>query len=109
MSLCKNPETTALNFFSIRTLLSKNLLSVEIDVATAKAGVGEDAVPRLADEGRTLAAPHLIFRREAEEDLRDQVARQIGKSSTVVLGGAADDGAISDDVLVPHGHGGEER
>ena len=99
--------TSSKNFLSVE--LSKNFLSVELNVAATEAGVGDDAVPRLADEGRTLAAPHLIFRREAEEDLRDQVARQIVKSSTVVLGVAADDGAISDDVLVPHGHGGEER
>ena len=93
-----------LNFFS-NTMLSENLLSVEINVAAAEAGVGEDSVPRLADEGRTLAPPPSIFWREAEEDLHDQVVRQIGQSSTIVLGGDAGDVATDDDVLVPHGHG----
>ena len=87
-----------LNFFS-NTMLSENLLSVEINVAAAEAGVGEDSVPRLADEGRTLAPPPSIFRREAEEDLYDQVVRQIGQSSAIVLD-AADDGATFDDILI---------
>ncbi|KAF8713947.1 hypothetical protein HU200_027931 [Digitaria exilis] len=64
---------------------------MEIDVAAAEAGVGEDAAPAPADEGDALAVLKL-FRRDAEEDLGDEVLRQIGErraAATVlcVLGG----------------------
>jgi hypothetical protein len=86
------------------TSLSENLFSVEISVAAAEAGVGEDAVPQLADEGCTLAAPRSHFRREAEEDVFEKVVRQIGQCRHIIgrrtivvlrlLGGAVDDHVV---------------
>ena len=49
---------------------------MEAAVAAEEGGVGEDAAPRLADEGRAEEARWLV-RREAEEDLHDDVLVQL--------------------------------
>lgn len=54
-----------------------HLYFVASKVAAAETGVGDDAVPGLADDGSALAEPSL-FRRESEEDLLENVIRQIG-------------------------------
>ena len=48
-----------------RKSLPINLVSVAVSVAAAEDGVGEDAVPRLADKGGALAALPSLCRREA--------------------------------------------
>jgi len=60
-----------------RKSLPINLVSVAVSVAAAEAGVGlgEDAVPRLADKGGALAALPSLCRREAEEDVAEKVGR----------------------------------
>ena len=58
-----------------RKSLPINLVSVAVSVAAAEDGVGEDAVPRLADKGGALAALPSLCRREAEEDVAEKVGR----------------------------------
>lgn len=50
---------------------------MEAAVAAEEGGVGEDAAPRLADEGGPDEV-RWLFRRDAEEDLRDGVAGDEG-------------------------------
>jgi hypothetical protein len=49
--------------------------AVELAVAAAEDGTGEEVAPGLADE-RCLHEARRIFRREAEEDLLDDVVNQ---------------------------------
>ena len=72
---------------------------MEAAVAAEEGGVGEDAAPRLAGEGRAEEARRLV-RREAEEDLRDDVVvqfrrRRRRRHGVVVVGeGLGGDGGI---------------
>jgi len=59
--------------------------SVELAVAAGEARIGEEATPGLADEGRADKAPW-IFRREAEEDLADEVVHELRRRHLLAAG-----------------------
>lgn len=70
---------------------------MDIGVAAAEADVGEDAAPGPAYAGDALAVALPLLRRDAEEDLGDEVLRQIRERRSTatatmilrVLGGGA--------------------
>ena len=68
-----------------RKSLPINLVSVAVSVAAAEAGVGEDAVPGLADEEGAPVALQFLFRREAEEDVFEKVVVRSDSAVTLLL------------------------
>jgi hypothetical protein len=59
---------------------------VERAVAVAEGGVGEDAAPALGGEGGAEEARRVV-RREAEEDLNDDVVHQLRRHGCLQRGG----------------------
>ena len=69
-------EETIAGEFQVEEEAQHGRHPVERAIAAEEGGVGEEAAPGLADGRAANEAPRVV-RREAEEDLRDDVVRQI--------------------------------